>query len=129
MSTERLSEEWTSSIYAFYAPYPVIGYEGKRCYHEFKCAAKGCKKGVQCFLDKMNAKSTGNMRKHARHCWGDDAIRLADEARTCNVARNSIVRPLLHNGTITASFERKGKGKVTYMHRQHTKTETRYAFQ
>jgi hypothetical protein len=55
-STERLNEEWTSSIYAFYAPYPVIGYEGKRCYHEFKCAAKGCKKRVR--LDKMDAQVT-----------------------------------------------------------------------
>ena len=29
-------------------------------------------------------------------------------------------------GSITAAFERKGKGKITYSHRQHTKMETKY---
>ncbi|KIL55108.1 hypothetical protein M378DRAFT_18239 [Amanita muscaria Koide BX008] len=64
------------------------------------------------------------MRKHAKRCWGDDAVRLANEASGCDVAHKSVVQPLLRDGTITASFERK-KGKVTYMHQQHTKTETR----
>lgn len=115
MSTERLREEWTSSIYAFYAPEPFIGHEGGRRYHEFKCVAKGCRKGVRRYLDTKDAKSTSNMRKHAKRCWGDDAVRLADEASGCDVARKSVVQPLLRDGTITASFERK-KGKVTYMH-------------
>ncbi|KIL60457.1 hypothetical protein M378DRAFT_83700, partial [Amanita muscaria Koide BX008] len=105
-------------------PELFIGHEGGRRYHEFKCVAKGCRKGVRRYLDTKDAKSTSNMRKHAKRCWGDDAVRLADEASGCDVARKSVVQPLLRDGTITASFERK-KGKVTYMHRQHTKTETR----
>ena len=32
------------------------------------------------------------------------------------------------SGSIAAAFERKGKGKVSYSHRQHTRTETRYLF-
>jgi hypothetical protein len=32
----------------------------------------------------------------------------------------------LRDGSITAVFERKDREKVTYSHRQHTKTETRY---
>jgi hypothetical protein len=32
----------------------------------------------------------------------------------------------LVDGSITAHFERKGKGKVTYSHRPHTKAETRF---
>ena len=31
------------------------------------------------------------------------------------------------NGSIAEAFAKSGKGKVTYPHRQHTKTETRYA--
>ena len=30
----------------------------------------------------------------------------------------------MRDGSITASFEQKGKGKVTYSHCQHTKAET-----
>jgi hypothetical protein len=29
-------------------------------------------------------------------------------------------------GSITAAFERRGKGKITYSHRQHSKMETKY---
>jgi hypothetical protein len=40
-------------------------------------------------------------------------------------ARES-VKGIKETGSITAAFERKGKG-ITYSHRQHTKTETKYA--
>ena len=33
MSTEHLHEEWTSSIYVFYALELFIGHEGGHCYH------------------------------------------------------------------------------------------------
>ncbi|KAG2041220.1 hypothetical protein BDR03DRAFT_809438, partial [Suillus americanus] len=39
--------------------------------------------------------------------------------------RKKIVGSVLRNSSITASFERKGQGKVTYSHHQHTRTETR----
>ena len=35
------------------------------------------------------------------------------------------VQTMKETGLITAAFERKGKGKATYSHRQHTKTETK----
>jgi stalled ribosome alternative rescue factor ArfA len=50
----------------------------------------------------------------------------ANDAKDTNEARKKIVGEYLHDGTITTSFERKGKGKVSYSHRQHTRTETRY---
>jgi len=32
----------------------------------------------------------------------------------------------LQDGSITTAFERKGKGKVTFSHHQHTKAQTRF---
>ncbi|KAG2343801.1 hypothetical protein BDR05DRAFT_835910, partial [Suillus weaverae] len=37
-----------------------------------------------------------------------------------------IIMNLLKTGMITSSFGRKSRGKVTYSHRQHTKTETNF---
>ena len=123
---ERLSKKWQASIYSFYKPTPEIAYvDGRRC-HIFSCLGKSCKYQCRRFLDKGDSNSTGNLRKHARSCWGDDAIKAAEAAQDVNVARNSVVKSILETGSITASFERKGKGKVTYSNRQHTKAETRY---
>jgi hypothetical protein len=77
-------------------------------------------------LDKGDAKSTSNMRKHAKKCWGDDVVASADKAANASEVRNTTVKGSLDPQSITAAFERKGKGKVTYSHRQHTKTEARY---
>jgi hypothetical protein len=95
----------------------------------FQCAAKACKhksRGVRRFLDKGDAKSTGNMRKHAKKCWGDDVVASADKASSANEVRQTTIKGFLDPQSITAAFERKGKGKVTYSHKQHTKTESRY---
>lgn len=118
-----MSKEWVSPIYAFFEPFPAIGHENGQRYYEFRCVAKGCGKRIRRFLDKKDAKSTSNMCKHARTCWGEEVVKAADNAKSCDVARESIVNGILTNGSITASFERKGKGKITYSHRQHTKTE------
>ncbi|RPD52240.1 hypothetical protein L226DRAFT_438013, partial [Lentinus tigrinus ALCF2SS1-7] len=74
--------------------------------------------------DTKDAQSTGNLRKHARRCWGDDTIERADEADDADEVRLTIVKGLLRDGSITAHFARK-KGVVTYSHRPHTKAETR----
>ena len=117
-----MQEDWNAPIYAFYKPTPAIGYEGGRRYYEFKCAAKGCKKGIRRYLDTKDAKSTSNMRKHAKNCWGADTVLAADNAKDVGMARDILKQ---RDSSITAAFERVGKGKVTYSHRQHTKTETK----
>jgi hypothetical protein len=114
----------TSPIYAFYYPVPDIGYMGKRCYHEFKCASRGCKFECRRFLDKGDANSTGNLRSHVKKCWGGDALKAAEDAEDIDKARNDVVKSLNETGSINAAFERKGKGKVTYSNCQHTRTET-----
>lgn len=65
------------------------------------------------------------MRKHAKKCWGTDVLEAADLAKTADELRDITIRGVLNASSITASFERKGKGKVTYSHRQHTKVQTK----
>jgi hypothetical protein len=119
-------KDWNSPVYAFFEPIPKIVEISGRNAHEFKCQGKGCKTSVRRFLDKGDAHSTSNMCKHVRSCWGADVLQAADEAKDANEVRCKIVGSVLRNGSITAAFERKGKGKVTYSHRQHTCAETRY---
>jgi len=56
-------------------------------------------------------------------CW--EAIKAVNEAKDVNEAHTKVVGGIIHTGSITAAFERKGKGKVTYSHKQHTKTGTK----
>lgn len=123
--TEKLQKEWTSPIYAFFESDPIITEIDGRRVHEFKCMARGCKQRVRRYLDKKDARSTGNMRKHVRSCWGAAVLEAAGQAKDAQEVRDKIVKSVLRDGSITAAFERKGKGNVTYSHRQLTKAETR----
>jgi hypothetical protein len=82
-------------------------------------------RGVRRFLDTGDAKSTSNMCKHAKKCWSADVVAATDKANNANEVRLTTVKRLLDPQSITAVFEQKGKGKVIYLHRQHTKTESR----
>jgi hypothetical protein len=129
-----MAKDWTSPIYGFFQPRPTIEVvEGRRC-HEFKCAAPLCKgKGqrariVRRYLDKADRNSTSNMHKHAKTCWGEEIVSKALETKgdlTIDDVRKSLANAKLHDGSITAAFERKGKGVVTFSTRQHTYMETR----
>jgi hypothetical protein len=131
---ERMAKDWTSPIYGFFESRPAIEVvEGRRC-HEFKCAAPLCKgKGarpriVRRYLDKADRGSTSNMHKHAKICWGGEIVSQALETKkelTINEVRRSLADAKVQDGTITAMFERKGKGSVSFSMKQHTYTETR----
>lgn len=122
--TERLKKKWESPIYGFFGPEPRIEYKDSRRCHVFMCAAKGCDVGIRRFLDQKDS-ATSNLRKHARKCWGEETVCLADTAKGPVEVRDKIAGAILKTGSITAAFERKGKEKVTYAHRQHTKQETK----
>ncbi|KAG1781437.1 hypothetical protein EV702DRAFT_962042 [Suillus placidus] len=127
MILERLMKDWISPVYTFFNPKPhIVIIEGRRA-QEFKCFGKSCKATICRYLDKKYARSTRNMWKHVRACWGEDVLMAADNAKDANKARTKIVGGFLQNGSFTASFERKGKGQVMYSHHQHTRTETRYS--
>ncbi len=125
---EKLLKDWDAPIYVFFKPEPTIQYHEGRKAHVFECAASHCRcktKYVRRFLDTKDAKSTSNLRRHAKLCWGDDTVAAADDTRDVKSAREALSKRKDLNGSITAAFERAGKGKVTYSHRQHTKKESR----
>lgn len=83
---ERLLEDWVSPIYIFFKPTPAIEYIKERRVHVFQCDAKYCKgrgngRHVRRYLDTGDAKSTSNLRKHAKICWGEEAVAAADSTR------------------------------------------------
>jgi hypothetical protein len=81
---------------------------------------------VRRYLDTTDAKSTGNLRKHAKICWGEEAVVAADQTRDVASARDALGRMKMKDGSIIEAFDRVARSKVTYSHRQHTTTETRY---
>ncbi|KAL1659079.1 hypothetical protein GGG16DRAFT_35762, partial [Schizophyllum commune] len=128
----RMMRKWVSPIYAFYYPTPEIDYvPGKsgtsRRSHVFSCFNKGCKKKVRRYLDTVDKVSTSNMIRHAKSCWGEEAVSIAQSHGTATDARVKVAEPLKSTGKITAAFARQGKGKITYSNRQHTRTETNRA--
>ena len=125
-----MMRKWTSPIYAFYHTTPKIDHvAGKggvmRRVHVFSCFNKACKHTIRRYQDTSDKYSTGNMLRHAESCWGKEAVEIARVHDDCDAAREKVVGPLRSSGKLTVAFARKGKGKITYSTRQHTKTETK----
>lgn len=76
--------------------------------HIFECNAKICKgkgqsgRNVWRYLDTSDAKSSSNLRWHAKICWGEEAVEVASQTKDVHMAWDA------------------------YSHRQHTKTESQY---
>jgi len=118
--------DWNLPIYAFFHPTPTIGYKEGHRYHEFHCFVSTCNKSVHQFLDKKDAGSTSNLHKHTKICRGLDMVKAAMGAQNASEARQILSES--KDGSIAAAFQIKGKGKVTYSHRQHTQTETKWVW-
>ena len=122
---DRLSKEWDAPIYVFFKPSPTVEYINGHKAHVFECGTKSCKSRVRYvrrFLDTGDAKSTGNLRRHAKTCWGQETVTTADNTRDVKTACDVLAKAKGMNGSITAMFQRAAKGTVTYSHRQHTPT-------
>ena len=127
---DRLCKEWDAPIYVFFYPLPSIEYVERQKSHVFKCSATQCHYRthfVHRFLDKSDAKSTSNLHRHAKACWGKDMVEAADSTWDVNAAQDALANHKEIDGSITAIFQRIGKSGVTYSHRQLTRTEARYA--
>lgn len=121
----HLQRRWDSPIYAFFEPaYVDHPPPTHRLAHAFRCSARGCKRVIYRFVETLDAKSTSNLSRHAKKCFGEDAVSAAREAQSRDEVRTKIVATFNKNGTITSAFERK-KGGVTYSHRPFTRIETR----
>ncbi|KAF8257665.1 hypothetical protein EI94DRAFT_1556419, partial [Lactarius quietus] len=128
---ERLSKDWDAPIYTFFKPMPVVEYIDQRKAHVFECAAHSChgwSRFVRRYLDTGDAKSTSNLRRHAKLCWGEEIVTTADDARNAKTAREALRHGKKVNGSIMSAFQRIAKGQVTYSHCQHTKLEARVEF-
>lgn len=113
----------------FFKPTPTIEYFGGRKAHVFECGLSRCRsktKFIRRYLYTGDTSSTSNLRRHAKICWGDEAVAAADKTGNLGIAREALSKQKGANGSIVASFERVGKSKVTYSYRQHTKAEARY---
>jgi hypothetical protein len=128
-NTERLMIQWNTPIYAFFKPTPIIDRIDGRSAHIFECSAKSCKgrngRYVRRYLNTGDATSTSNLRRHAKHCWGEETVTAAVNTHDIWGARAVLEKSIPKDGSITAAFERIGKEKLTFSHRQHTKTESR----
>jgi hypothetical protein len=114
-------ETWQSPIYAFFKSEVTIQLHKGRVAHFFACAAKKCKtdaRGVRRYQDKGDKSSTANLRHHAVHCFGKDAV---DATLTGNGDAASS-----RSGSIFSAFARQGQRTVTYSHRAHSTPEFRY---
>ena len=56
-------------------------------------------------MDTGDDKSTGNLRKHAKKCWGDEVVTSADKAKTAKEVHDTTVKELLDPQSITATFK------------------------
>ena len=72
------------------------------------------------YLDKGDVKSTSGLCQHAAKCWGAEMVKSADATKDLEAAHVVLLKSKLHDGTITAEFECIGKGKVIFLHHQHT---------
>jgi len=68
---------------------------------------------VHHFQDSKDKSSTANLKHHALHCFGADAVNAAIASK----------KPIERNKSIFALFARKGKQPVKYSHHVHTNPE------
>lgn len=120
-----MKKSWNSPVYAFFNKTVTLAYEQGRPYVEFICSANVCKakkRGVRRFCDTKDNNSTGNMIRHASACWGREVV---DSSLTSDI--ESVRKGLANkkDGSITAMFEARGKGVVTYSNTAMTKAESR----
>ena len=115
-----MARKWSSPVYVFFKRTPQIEYKGGRRCHVFECAAGKCKGRnghlVYRFLNKGDANSTSNLLRHARICWGSEAVQAATATQDLDAAREVLSKTKLRDGTILAEFQRLSKDKVTYRH-------------
>ncbi|KAF8547110.1 hypothetical protein OG21DRAFT_1479556 [Imleria badia] len=83
-------KDWRAPIYGFFEPKPLIIEVNGRRAHDFICGAHGCGTTICRYLDKKDAKSTGNLRKHARNCWGVELMKTTDGAKDATKVREAL---------------------------------------
>lgn len=126
---EWLSKDWDAPIYVFFKPTAMVEYVDGHKSHVFECATQSCQgrsRFVLWYLDKGDAKLTSNLSWHAKSCWGDDTVSLADNSCNTKPAHEVLSHNKKMDGSITSAFQHMAKGQPTYSHCQHTKIQAQY---
>ena len=116
----RLQKDWTAPIYAFFKPTPMIECVGGRRVHVFECIAETCKargkkaRQVNRYLDKADARSTSNLRKHAKVCWGPEIVEAGDRTKNIEATR-AVVAGIASRKSSPSVLEGADKGKLSYI--------------
>ncbi|KIM66590.1 hypothetical protein SCLCIDRAFT_109860, partial [Scleroderma citrinum Foug A] len=118
-------KQWTSPVYAFFEKQPSVTLIQGHHAHEFKCSRHGCNATICRFTDKKDARSIGNMCRHIKACWEEDALCTADSTKDYDEVYEKIMSGILQNSTITTAFECKADSKVMYLTVPHTLSEIR----
>jgi len=66
------------------------------------------------------------MRRHAKVCWGAEAIEVANGTRDKDAALRALENLETNNGSIVAAFQQVSEGKPIYDIHQHSKNEAWY---
>ena len=82
--------------------------------HVFECNAPNCKgkangRKVRRYLDTTDAKSTSNLCKYAKICWGEEPVAAADTTKDVHAAREALNK--YKDSSITAAFQRVSQKK------------------
>ena len=114
---ENAKKTWRSPVYSFFKPEVSVEWVDGRPCHFFPCAAHRCKTdqgGIRRYLDKHDKYSTANLTKHARRCFGPDAVKSASDGATKDQSKS-----------VFDAFARRGQEPVTFSHRSLTDTDAR----
>src|ERR1700720_3195763 len=79
-ASDALQEHWRSPIYTFFKSNVIYQVHDGRPSHFFTCTAPKCKGGaggVRRYKDSKDKSSTTNLKHHALHCFGADAVNAA----------------------------------------------------
>ena len=113
---DALKWTWHLPIYSFFKPDVTFqNYEGQPC-HVFACAALKYKAhacGICHFQDSKDKASTANLKHHALHCFGEDAVNAAITGKQAPKLSHSIF----------SLFAWNSKQLVKYSHCAHTNPE------
>ncbi|TFY69264.1 hypothetical protein EVJ58_g529 [Rhodofomes roseus] len=120
----RMQRKWTAPVYAFFKPDVTIKYVDGRRVHAFRCTNTGCKRDIRRYLNSKDARSTSNLRKHVKQCWGEEALGAADRMSTSSKAKDS-VKKYRRTQNLKVAFGAASKKSFHYSTIQHTPTETR----
>lgn len=116
--SDAAKKTWRSPVYSFFKDNVTVEWLDNRPFHFFPCGARYCKTtlgGVRRYLDKGDEHSTANLMKHARRCFGEDAVKAAADGNTKD-----------QNKSIFDSFARVGQEPITFCHRSLMNIEARY---